>query len=139
NIPAPERQRHEEGKVNSAVEKYGLYRLGLVYGRQVHRFRWLILAFWVVAVIVSIPFASKVGSVLKSGGYHYSGSEAAHADTIISSKLHPTPTQLLVVFQSGSTSVNAPDYQQEVHTFISKARSFPHVSGVVQSGPGQDG
>src|SRR5258706_2134394 len=139
NIPDPEHRKHEEGEVNSDIEKHALYRLGLAYGRQVHRFRWLILAFWVVAVIVCVPFTSKVGSVLQSGGYFYSGSEAAHVGTIISSKLHPTPTQLLVVFQSTNTSVNAPGYQQEVNNFINKVRAFPHVSGVAQGGAGQDG
>jgi len=139
NIPDPERRKHEEEEVNSDIEKHVLYRLGLAYGRQVHRFRWLILAFWVVAVVVCVPFTSKVGSVLQSGGYFYSGSEAAHVGNIISSKLHPTPTQLLVVFQSDNTRVNAPGYRQEVNNFINKVRAFPHVSGVVQNGPGQDG
>src|SRR5690348_14374026 len=111
NIPDPERQKHKEGEVDSDIEKHALYRLGLAYGRQVHRFRWLILAFWVVAVIVCVPFTSKIGSALQSGGYSYSGSEAAHAGNIISSKLHPTPTQLLVVFQSTNTSVDAPGFQ----------------------------
>jgi RND superfamily putative drug exporter len=139
NIPETERRKHEEGEVNAEIEKHILYRWGLAYGRQVHRFRWLILAFWVVVVVVSVPFVTKVGSVLQSGGYSNSGSEAAHASNIISSKLRPTPTQLLVVFQSANTSVNAPVYQQEVNNFVNKVRAFPHVTGVVQSGPGQDG
>ncbi|HEX6483031.1 MAG TPA: MMPL family transporter [Ktedonobacteraceae bacterium] len=139
NIPESEHRKHEEEEVNTKIEKHALYRWGLVYGRQVHRFRWPILAFWVIAVVVSVPFITKVGSVLQSGGYSYSGSEAAHASNIISSKLRPTPTQLLVVFQSANTGVNAPDYRQEVNNFINKVHAFPHVSGAVQSGPGQDG
>jgi RND superfamily putative drug exporter len=89
--------------------------------------------------VVSITFVTKVGSVLQSGGYFYSGSEASHVSSIISSKLPSNPPQLLVVFQSDHTAVNAPDYQQEINTFISKVRAFPHVSGVAQSGAGQDG
>ncbi len=139
HIVEAEYLEQKEVEVKSNVEKHLLYRLGLAYGRQVHRFRWFILTFWVVALVVSVPFVTKVGSVLQSGGYSYSGSEAGHVSTIISSKLHTTPTQLLVVFQSDHISVNAPDYQQEVHTFVSRVRTFPHVSGVVQSGPGQDG
>ena len=139
NLPAPERQRHEKGEANTELEKHALYRWGLAYGRQVHRFRWPILVFWVVAVIVSVPFVTRVGSVLQSGGYHYSGSESTSVSNIISSKLHPTPTQLLVVFQSANTSINAPDYRQEINNFINKVRAFPHVSGVAQAGPGQDG
>jgi RND superfamily putative drug exporter len=139
HIVEAERLEHNEGEESAGVEKHWLYRLGLAYGRQVHRFRWFILAFWVVALAASIPFVTRVGSVLQSGGYSYSDSEAGHVSSIISSKLHPAPTQLLVVFRSDHTSVNALDYRQEVNNFTSKVRAFPHVSGVVQSGPGQDG
>ena|SRR5258708_3611948 len=92
NIPETERRKHEEGEVNAEIEKHTLYRWGLAYGRQVHRFRWLILAFWVVVVVVSVPFVTKVGSVLQSGGYSNSGSEAAHVSNIISSQLTPVLT-----------------------------------------------
>ena len=135
----PERLEREEMEIDSDVERHALYRWGLAYGRQVHRFRWFILVFWIVVLVTSVPFVTRIGSVLQSGGYFYSGSEAAHVSNIISSKLHPTPTQLLVVFQSDTTGVNAPDYQQEVHNFINKVRAFPHVTDIVQSGAGQDG
>ena len=123
----------------TSLESHGLYRLGLAYGRQVYRFRWLIIAFWVVAVMASIPFAAQIGSVLTGGGYSYNNSESAHADNLINTRLRQPPTQLLVVFQSANTAVNDSSYQKEVNDFMSRARSFAHVTGVAQSGTGQNG
>jgi RND superfamily putative drug exporter len=123
----------------SSLESHRLYRLGLGYGRQVYRFRWFIIAFWAVVVLASIPFAAQIGSVLKGGGYYYNNSESAHADNLINARLRQPSTQLLVIFQSTNRAVNDASYQKEVNDFMSRARSFAHVTGVVQSGTGQDG
>ncbi len=123
----------------SSLESHRLYRLGLGYGRQVYRFRWFIIAFWAVVVIASVPFAAQIGSVLKGGGYYYDNSESAHADNLINAKLRQPSTQLLVIFQSTNRAVNDSSYQKEVNDFMSRARSFAHVTDVVQSGTGQDG
>ncbi len=123
----------------SSLESHGLYRLGLAYGRLVYRFRWFIIAFWIVVVIVSIPFAANIGSVLTGGGFSYSNSESTRAGNLINSKLHQPLSQLLVVFQSTHTAVNDPGYQKEVNDFMSRARSFPNVTGVTQNGTGKDG
>ncbi len=123
----------------SSLESHRLYRLGLGYGRQVYRFRWFIIAFWAVVVIASVPFAAQIGSVLKGGGYYYDNSESAHADNLINAKLRQPSTQLLVIFQSTNRAVNDASYQKEVNDFMSRARSFAHVTDVVQSGTGQDG
>ena len=123
----------------SSLESHRLYRLGLGYGRQVYRFRWFIIAFWAVVVIASVPFAAQIGSVLKGGGYYYDNSESAHADNLINARLRQPSTQLLVIFQSTNRAVNDASYQKEVNDFMSRARSFAHVTGVVQSGTGQDG
>ena len=123
----------------SSLESHRLYRLGLGYGRQVYRFRWFIIAFWAVVVIASIPFAAQIGSVLKGGGYYYDNSESAHADNLINARLRQPSTQLLVIFQSTNRAVNDSSYQKEVNDFMSRARSFAHVTDVVQSGTGQDG
>src|SRR5579884_4102833 len=122
----------------SSLESHGLYRLGLNYGRQVYRLRWYLIAFWIIIVLASIPFAARIGSVLTGGGYSYNKSESARAQALIQTKLPPTPTQLLVVFQSTSTPVSDPRYHKEVNDFITRARSFSNVTGVNQGGTGQD-
>ena len=55
-------EKGEKSKKTSTLESHGLYRLGLAYGRQVYRFRWFIIALWIIIVGVSIPFASQISS-----------------------------------------------------------------------------
>ncbi len=123
----------------SLGEAHGLYRIGIAYGRQVYRLRWFIIAAWVVILGASIPFTLKVGDALHGGGYSYENSKSAKVDTIISTTLKQPPSQFLVVFQSASTPVNDPTYRGEVNAFINRARAYPHVTGIQQSGAGLDG
>jgi putative drug exporter of the RND superfamily len=129
----------DKSKKKSTLESHGLYRLGLAYGRQVYRFRWCIIALWVIVVGVSIPFASQISSVLQGGGYSFKDSESIRVDNLLTSKLHRPLTQALIVFQSKNTAVSDPAFQQEVQDFIAKARTFPNVTQVTQGGTGQDG
>src|SRR5690348_15213377 len=132
-------EKGAKSKKTSTLESHGLYRLGLAYGRQVYRFRWFIIALWIIIVGVSIPFASQISSALQGGGYSFKESESIRVENLLTSKLHQPLTQALVVFQSTSTVVSDPAYQQEVRDFMSRARSFPNVTQVTQSGTGQDG
>lgn len=46
-------------------------------GRFAFRFRWIVIATWVVVFIIGIIFAPKVSTALKAGGYAEEESEAA--------------------------------------------------------------
>src|SRR5712691_1572807 len=122
-----------------SLETHGLYRLGLAYGRQVYRFRWFIIAFWVIVLGASIPFTARVGDALKGGGYSYNASESSRVDTIISTQLPRPASQLLVVFQSAHTTVSDLAYQQEVNAFMSRARGYQYTTGISSSSAGLDG
>src|SRR5947209_9026743 len=106
-------KKGDKSKKTSALESHGLYRLGLAYGRQVYRFRWLIIALWIIIVGVSIPFASQISSVLQGGGYSFKDSESIRVDNLLTSKLHQPLTQALVVFQSANTAVSDPARSEE--------------------------
>src|SRR5207245_10830010 len=77
-----------KSKKTSTLESHGLYRLGLAYGRQVYRFRWFIIALWIIIVGVSIPFASQISSVLQGGGYSFKGSESILDDNLLTRVLY---------------------------------------------------
>ena len=137
--PQDSLEEGDKSKKTSTLESHGLYRLGLAYGRQVYRFRWFIIALWIIIVGVSIPFASQISSVLKGGGYSFQNSESIQVDNQLTSKFHQPLTQAMVVFQSSNTPVSDPAYQQQVQDFMAKARTFPNVTQVTQGGTGQDG
>ena len=123
----------------SLDEAHGLYRIGIAYGGRLYRLRWFIIAAWVVILGASIPFTLKVGDALHGSGYSYDNSESAKVDTIISNTLKQPPSQFLVVFQSDSTPVSDPAYRGEVNAFINRARAYPQVTAIQQSGAGLDG
>ncbi len=125
--------------IHTDAEVHGIYRIGLAYGRFVHRLRWLIVALWVIGLAAAVPFAAQVTSVLSGGGYSYSGSESVKADNIIAEKLKTPASTLVVVFQSsdGSSPTSA-SYKSEVEGFIARAEALPHVTSVQQGGVGQD-
>jgi RND superfamily putative drug exporter len=121
------------------LQRDRLYRLGLAYGQLVYRFRWFVIAFWVIAFVVSVPFALNVANVLSGSGGSSDTSESAQVSNLLKSKLHEPPAQLLVIFQSATTPITDPAYQQEVNAFINRAQTFPHVSSIVSGGVGKDG
>jgi RND superfamily putative drug exporter len=123
----------------NALEVHKRYRLGLAFGRRIYRLRWPVIIVWIIGLLVSLPFAAQLPSVLKNGGYNFSGSEAFTVYNTLTDKLHLPPSQLLVVFQSDRTHVSASAYQQEIRHFITRVEKFPHVTGVARGGIGQDG
>jgi len=121
------------------IEAHGLYRVGLAYGRLAHRLRWVILALWVVALAVSLPFAARLSSVLSGGGYSFEASESVKVNHLAVDVVHQPASTLLVVFQSDATPVADAAYQDEVNGFADRARAFPHVTGVQRGPVGRDG
>ncbi len=73
---------------DASLENYSRYRFGLAYGRLIYRFRWFIIVLWVAGVIVSVPFAGKLTSVLSGGGFSFSGSESVHVANISTNPFH---------------------------------------------------
>jgi RND superfamily putative drug exporter len=115
------------------------YRLGFAYGRGLYRIRWLVLAVWAVAVVVSVPFASKLSGALSGGGYTYGNSDSVRVQSIAVDQLHFPPAQVQVVFQSGSVPASDPSYQDEVTRVSNKLWALPHVTQVTSGGVGTDG
>jgi RND superfamily putative drug exporter len=123
----------------TALETHGIYRIGLAYGRQVYRFRWPIIVVWVIGLLISLPFDAQLSSVLKSGGYSFSGSDSVRVSNIVVDKLHQPPSQVLAVFHSASTPVSDPAYQSEINELTSRAKTLPYVTSIASGGIGQDG
>jgi uncharacterized membrane protein YdfJ with MMPL/SSD domain len=120
-------------------EPRGLYRVGFAYGRLIYRLRWLVIVLWVLGVAASVPFAARVSSVLTGGGFSFKGSDSVRAGDLVASVLHQPQSQVIVVFQSSSTPVADPSFQNEVQSFIGHARDFGHVTDARQGGVGADG
>jgi len=140
SIDQQQAEEHAPGAgAESALAPHPSFRIGLAYGRFVHRFRWFLLAFWIAVVGASVPFAIKLPSLLSSGGFQVRGSESAQVSNELIEKLHVPPSTLTVVFHSAMAHVSDPAYQQELNSTLSNIRAFHDVSSVTQGGVGQDG
>jgi RND superfamily putative drug exporter len=126
-------------KNTDALESQPIFRLGQRLGQTIYRFRWGVLALWTVALLVSLPFATRISGVLTGGGYTVASSESIRVQTIAQQKLHQPVAQVSVIFQSATIPTTAPTYQQEVAGFTSRAQHFAHVTNVVPVGIGKDG
>ncbi|HET9979495.1 MAG TPA: hypothetical protein VFQ32_03565, partial [Ktedonobacterales bacterium] len=120
------------------LHTHGLYRLGFNYGRMIHRFRWLVIALWVVGLAVSVPFAMRLTSELTGGGYSMNNSESVRVGNTLVDRLHAPPSTLLVAFHSDSAKVSDPAYQVQVERIASIFQAYPHVTSVTEAGPGRD-
>ncbi|GHO99340.1 hypothetical protein KSF_093880 [Reticulibacter mediterranei] len=103
------------------------------YGQNIYRLRWLILAFWVAAVLCCVPFAGQVAGALTSGTYVKSGSEASQVEQALVARFHQPASRLFVVLESAHESVNTPDYQRQIQAVQVWARTLPRVSTVATS------
>ncbi len=135
----PAEERSPGASIEASLALHTSFRLGLAFGRFVHRFRWFLLVFWMAALVASVPFATRLPSLLSGGGFSVSGSESAQASRELIEKLHVPPSTLTVVFHSATTNVSDPAYQQELNSTLSNIRTFPHVMSVTQGTVGQDG
>jgi putative drug exporter of the RND superfamily len=129
----------KSGKLPDSFEEHRTFRLGLAYGRWIYRWRWLVLLFWLIVLVVSVPLATRLTKLLTSGGYSFSGSESTQVGNILIDKLHQPPSQATVVFQASNTQVSDPAYQQEIQAFTNKLKTFPHFRSITQGSVGQDG
>ena len=125
--------------VGEDMTTHGWYRIGLAYGRFIYRVRWLVIALWVIALVGSLPFDAKIGSVLTGGGYSLNSSESIKASNVIQASLHEPASSVLVVFHSTTAPAADTAYQAETRAFVSKAQTFAHVTSVQAAGVSADG
>jgi uncharacterized membrane protein YdfJ with MMPL/SSD domain len=90
-------------------------------------------------MVASAPFAARLSTILSGGGFSFSGSESVQVSNELIDKLHFPPSTLTVVFQSSTTNVSDPAYQQELTSTLNKIRAFHNVTSVTPGGTGQDG
>ena len=109
------------------------------YGRFIHRARWFILVFWILALGASVSFAATISSKLQSSIAQPSDTESAHVSQQLVGTFHQPQSQVLVVFRSTSAVVTDTTYQAEIQGFINRAQGVTHVVSAQQQAPAADG
>jgi RND superfamily putative drug exporter len=102
------------------------------FGAAMVRWRWVVLAVWlVVLVIVGGFLAPKAPKAVKGGGFIDPDSESAKAAAILDSQFNSsTFTSAVVVFHSGSATVDDPTFEAQVTSGADALSKVPGVRNV---------
>ena len=79
-------------------------------GKFSYRFRWYVIAFWIVVFAVSIIATPYLENVL-TGGFADPNSPAEKAGVLIEEKFSQGPTTLAVIFESDTLQANSEQFQ----------------------------
>ncbi|MDB5082807.1 MAG: family transporter [Chloroflexi bacterium] len=102
-------------------------------GKWIFHHKWLVIAAWLVAVAVSIPFVPRVLEPLKTGGFSDPSLESSQAATLLQNKLGYSTSNLVIFYQSKDPQLKAQDprFIQEIQTSLADLTKSPAPYQVV--------
>jgi len=103
------------------------YRLGHL----AVRFRFAILAFWLIVVLVGLPFAPRVASALSPGGFSSNDMQSQQAINALQAGLHTNFTDVLVIFTSKTMTADNPQFVAEANAATARLAGWSEVSAIV--------
>ena len=98
-------------------------------GRWTYRYRWLVIAFWVVVLAGVGVLAPRVGTVLTSG-FGEQDTEARQAFQILEEEGILNEAVIILVLSHDSLTVQDPVYEARAQTVLSAVGRYPGVAGV---------
>ncbi|MSQ15565.1 MAG: MMPL family transporter [Dehalococcoidia bacterium] len=129
-ILLPCRIRHVEC-VRGMYLGSGGVKLYYALGVWVYKHRWQVIFAWALIIAFSMPFAPRVGEVLKAGGFSTGRSEGSRAVRLLQEKLGFPLTTVTVLFSSPDLTVDSPAYQGAMNSILSSLQQYPHVTQVL--------
>ena len=103
------------------------YRLG----KLVTHYRWFIVGFWFIAIIVALPFAPQASNVLLSGGFTSPDAESEQALSLLANKLHLKVNIVQVIFTSQRYTAYDPQFVQEAQQSLAGVQHMPEVASIL--------
>lgn len=101
-------------------------------GDFVARFRWLVLAVWIVFVGVSVLGARQVKGELVSGGINVPGSESNRGEAILADEFDRRPTKTAAaIFTSKKFKVTDPEYREAVEQAVQRVQDVEGVDRIL--------
>jgi len=100
-------------------------------GDYVARFRWLVLAAWIIFVGVSVLGARQVNSELVSGGISVPGSESDRGASILADEFDRRPAMTAAaIFTSRRFEAGSPEYQAAVEKALNAVQNVEGVKRI---------
>jgi putative drug exporter of the RND superfamily len=103
-----------------------------------YRYRWAVLVFWAVLLLVSAFFAPRLGEELKGGGFDGSGSEAERVQDLLIEDFGTSPSALTIVFEGGGESAKSEDFRAKQDRALEELRELDAVSSVTTYADARD-
>jgi len=100
-------------------------------GRFAARRRWLILGLWMVAFVIALPFAPRISSALKAGGFASNDMESVRAGNLLQDKLQTKFTSVDVFFTSTTLKATDPQFEQETAAAIAPLAKWSEVNKIL--------
>ena len=100
-------------------------------GRFSYRFRWVVIAVWIVLFGVSVVATPFLADVLQ-GSFANPDAPAQQAGALIQEKFQQGPTTLLVVFRTATLDARSPEFQSAEKLALDglTAAQIPHLGSV---------
>ncbi|HEY7025140.1 MAG TPA: MMPL family transporter [Candidatus Limnocylindrales bacterium] len=100
-------------------------------GRAAARYRYVVIAAWIVLLVAAVPFAPQLPGALRSGGFTLDDLEASKAEQALGA-LNVPPSAMVIVLQS-TTDARAGDssFEAAAAAAIAKVPQAAHVTGVL--------
>jgi len=100
-------------------------------GRFAFRFRWWVLASWLLAVFVALPFLPRVTGALEVGGFSSPYTEAARTRELLQQRIPGySPSSLIVLFSHPTLRPTDPEFVRQAQEALRTVPSLPHVTGI---------
>jgi len=81
-------------------------------GRFAYRFRWPVIALWLVAFVLGLAVVPRLHHELKGGGFSNPGAPAQQALDLMQRRLHTGLAEIAIVFTSPTLDARDPRFQQ---------------------------
>ncbi len=103
------------------------YRLG----RLVTRYRWFVVGFWLLAVVVALPFAPQASTILQAGGFTSPDAESEQALALLTDKLHLNVNIVQIIYTSQRYSAYDAQFVREVQQSLVSVQQMPEVASML--------
>ncbi len=100
-------------------------------GRVMYRYRWVVIAFWGLAVLGAAPLFPRVSSYLRVGGFSSNNIESAQARETLTQDLDQNLSSVVIVYSSPTLTADDPRFVQEALASVAGVRGLPNIQQVV--------
>lgn len=103
------------------------------FGLKLARWRWAVLAIWVIGIALAGGLlAPRASLAVKGGGFNVPDSESLQAARILGDDFNASSSNnLVVVYRSSVQTVDDPGYRNEVTGATARMAALPHIRSVL--------